>query len=311
MGQLIRTRNLKKSGFTLIANVWSKVSMAEGSLIMGDTHSTEAPSIQEVETKVGDIERRLYQSIRSTLPVYQVDSTSLSGRLYQSTRSTPDEVEHTKTILVEEAYVVREHGESVPEPLGHSEDIAVEDVPAQGEPVDATYEDRFVEGIVKDEFGDDANTYQHTEIPAMHKEPAMDDAVRKKAVHEKLPRLTRRSHNKPKKMKICVHLEPILARLDAQGELICSLQTDLASVLHNHHSQNLVLREVISELEGTKIELSSLSAMMTDLTQLVRTQGHLYREQKMSLGHQGLQNRQKLLLVHQGHRFRQKKWLSH
>ncbi|MQM06089.1 hypothetical protein Taro_038910 [Colocasia esculenta] len=43
MGQPIRSRNLKKSGFSLVGSVWTKTSMAEGEAIIG-----EAPTIPEI-----------------------------------------------------------------------------------------------------------------------------------------------------------------------------------------------------------------------------------------------------------------------
>ncbi|MQM10821.1 hypothetical protein Taro_043718 [Colocasia esculenta] len=46
MGQAIRSRNLKKSGFSLVAGVWTKTSVAEGEAIIGEA--------QEVYQEVGE-----------------------------------------------------------------------------------------------------------------------------------------------------------------------------------------------------------------------------------------------------------------
>ncbi|MQL86908.1 hypothetical protein Taro_019441 [Colocasia esculenta] len=50
MGQPIRSRNLKKSGFSLVRNVWTKTSVAEGEEIIGG--ASEIPIVQEEEAEV-------------------------------------------------------------------------------------------------------------------------------------------------------------------------------------------------------------------------------------------------------------------
>ncbi|MQL94737.1 hypothetical protein Taro_027394 [Colocasia esculenta] len=50
MGQPIRSINIKKSGFSLVGNVWTKTSVAEGEAIIGD--APEFPSVQEEEAVV-------------------------------------------------------------------------------------------------------------------------------------------------------------------------------------------------------------------------------------------------------------------
>ena len=54
MGQPIRSRNLKKSGFSLIGNVWTKTSVAESEAIIGEV--LEDPLVQEEEAAVREEE---------------------------------------------------------------------------------------------------------------------------------------------------------------------------------------------------------------------------------------------------------------
>ncbi|MQL86471.1 hypothetical protein Taro_019010 [Colocasia esculenta] len=49
MGQAIRSRNLKKSGFSLVAGVWTKTSVAEGEAIIGE--GPEVPPVQAAEAE--------------------------------------------------------------------------------------------------------------------------------------------------------------------------------------------------------------------------------------------------------------------
>ncbi|MQM06137.1 hypothetical protein Taro_038956 [Colocasia esculenta] len=73
MGQPIRTRNLKKSGFLLVESVWTKTSVAEGEAIIGE--ASEAPPVQEEVAVVREdeppaLERRIVDiELESIVPV--------------------------------------------------------------------------------------------------------------------------------------------------------------------------------------------------------------------------------------------------
>ncbi|MQL87433.1 hypothetical protein Taro_019973 [Colocasia esculenta] len=47
MGQAIRGRNLKKSGFFLVAGLWTKTSVAEGEAIIGEAQEVQVPEAEE------------------------------------------------------------------------------------------------------------------------------------------------------------------------------------------------------------------------------------------------------------------------
>ncbi|MQM15682.1 hypothetical protein Taro_048630 [Colocasia esculenta] len=55
MGQAIRSRNLKKNDFSLVAGVWTKTSVAEGEAIIGEAQEVHVPEAEaEAEVRVED-----------------------------------------------------------------------------------------------------------------------------------------------------------------------------------------------------------------------------------------------------------------
>ncbi|MQL80504.1 hypothetical protein Taro_012953 [Colocasia esculenta] len=107
MGQAIRSRNLKKSGFSLVARVWTKTSVAEGEAIIGEAQEVPIPEA-EAEAQV-----------RAEDPVAEAPTAPVVLEVAVA------------TVRLEEP-----QEEVVPEVVapGHS-DVQVENAPAQGEHV--------------------------------------------------------------------------------------------------------------------------------------------------------------------------------
>ncbi|MQM08308.1 hypothetical protein Taro_041164 [Colocasia esculenta] len=121
MGQAIRSRNLKKSGFSLVAGVWNKTSVAEGEAIIGEA--------QEVQREV---------AVAAEIP---------TGPGVQE-QAAQEEAQVAAAAEVEPEILVDPVTEVVGS--GHLADVVMEEAPIQGE------QEIFREGIVES-ASDDAN----------------------------------------------------------------------------------------------------------------------------------------------------------
>ncbi|MQL89559.1 hypothetical protein Taro_022125 [Colocasia esculenta] len=183
MGQAIRPRNLKKSGFSLIGNIWTKTSAAESEAIIG-----EAPEDPQGGAR--------------------------------SPRGAKDSGG------------------------AHCQ------CPAN----------QFQEGLVEDTSDDD------------DVEPTVGSGGRGRGVTPGVPLLTRKTHHGSKKKKIHVHLEPVIARLNAHRDILCSLQSDVSSIFISQSTGAKEIGAVKTELQEMRNELGSLKKLVTNLSDFVRVQ---------------------------------------
>ncbi|MQL88568.1 hypothetical protein Taro_021137 [Colocasia esculenta] len=189
-------------------------------------------------------------------------------------------IEETPSIPVIEAAIEGSLEEEIPDAGAPDpiEDIPMRDALAQGEPATqgepavSALVGQFQEGLVEDvpDEDDDGSGYQHTSFTALHVELAADSERNGKSVARNIPMLTRRAHNKSRKKKIHVHLSPVIARLNAQGEILCSLQSDVTFIFLSQSTQAKDIGVVKSELHDMRSELGSLKNLVTDLAQFVR-----------------------------------------
>ncbi|MQM20616.1 hypothetical protein Taro_053640, partial [Colocasia esculenta] len=149
--------------------------------------------------------------------------------------------------------------------LGHSEDIQMEDTLAQGEleiqgdPTTSASVDQFQEGIVEDTSDEEV-------------EPIISSGGKRKGVASRIPLLTRKAHHRSKKKKILVHLKPVINRLNAHGEILCSLQSEVTSIFLSQSTEAKEIGAVKTELQEMRSELSSLKQLVSDLSDFVRVQ---------------------------------------
>ncbi|MQL91280.1 hypothetical protein Taro_023896 [Colocasia esculenta] len=157
MGQPIRTRNLKKSGFSLVGNVWIKTSVAEGRAIIGEASTAEVQEedvvVREDEPltsvrRIKDIAVELIvpfgQSSEGVIPppvpapaaIQESVDDSVESVAHTEGEHVDAHMEETPTAPVEEVDMEESHKESITKVMapGHIEDVHMEDAPTQGEP---------------------------------------------------------------------------------------------------------------------------------------------------------------------------------
>ncbi|MQL86198.1 hypothetical protein Taro_018728 [Colocasia esculenta] len=125
-GQAIRSRNLKKSGFSLVGGVWTKTSVAEGEAIIGEA--------QEVQDEVAPVEA---EAVRAEIAVEPEILVDLAAEVVAS--------DHSTDVVMEDAPI-------------HGEQSVEKEAPTQGEhtagvPID----DQFTEGIMESASEEEAN----------------------------------------------------------------------------------------------------------------------------------------------------------
>ncbi|MQL71349.1 hypothetical protein Taro_003673 [Colocasia esculenta] len=157
--------------------------------------------------------------------------------------------------------------ETIPEVVApsHTEDILMEDAPAQGEPeiqgepTSSAPADQFQEGIVEDVSDEDM-------------EPIISSGGKRKGVAPRIPLLTRKAHHRSKKRKIHVHMKPVINRLNAHGEILCSLRSEVQSIFISQSTKAKEIEAVRIELQEMITELGSLKQLVSNLSEFVRAQ---------------------------------------
>ncbi|MQL77297.1 hypothetical protein Taro_009704 [Colocasia esculenta] len=267
MGQPIRSRNLKKSGFSLIGNVWTKISVVESEAIIGEV--PEDPQVQEEEVALREEE--------PPAPERRIEDIA-SEHIEPIGQSTEEIVPPTvpAPAIVEEVIA-----EGVAHFEGELEDIHIEETPnvpevettlkeshehtvseepeIQREPTASAPTDQFQEGLVESTSDDNV-------------EPTVGSRGRGKGVAPKVPLLTRKAHHRSRKKKIHAHMKLVIARLNAHGEILCSLQSDISSIFISQSTGAKEIGAVKYELQEMRSELGSLKKLVTNLSDFVRVQ---------------------------------------
>ncbi|MQM11561.1 hypothetical protein Taro_044469 [Colocasia esculenta] len=232
MSQPIRSKNLKKSGFFLVGNVWTKTSVAEGEAIIGG--APEIPIVQEEEEEA---EVRVEETVAVARRIEEI---------------APEHIEPGEQEETHEEIIPNIPAEDVN--MEESQETVIPEIVALGH-ISAPA-DKYQEGLVESTSdGDDSDDV----------EPVEGSAIKGKGVAPLVPLLTRKAHQSSKKRKIHVGLKPIINRLNAHGEILCSVQSEITSIFI---SQSIgAMKNELQEMRG---ELGSLKQLVTDLSNIVR-----------------------------------------
>ncbi|MQM22432.1 hypothetical protein Taro_055484 [Colocasia esculenta] len=128
MGQAIRSRNLRKSGVSVVNSVWSKTGAVEGEAILGETHEGHEPvSEAAVVAELAAVEVPLPSSQVGSLIRDALDSISQGEPVAHEPSIEKSVVE------VPSADVVIEEAPSQQEQVQVQKDVVMEDAPIEGE----------------------------------------------------------------------------------------------------------------------------------------------------------------------------------
>ncbi|MQL94297.1 hypothetical protein Taro_026950 [Colocasia esculenta] len=350
IGQAIRSRNLKKSGFSVESGVWFKASVAEGEAIIIDTSvvhpemgsadmtpelpvesifaptveaaESSRPSIAEVQSESAVEEERASveasgfpeesvqtfaeRRIEDLLPedIIPVEdplpSTVVASILEDIIDSIPfiSSAPETSSIVAEETVAsghIDEPMEDVPvevEHLAAQGDSVLESAPSQGEQV-SDEEDAPIEGelskegsvdatpdVDKDEKHGDSSNLDDREGETASSSSSDDDQPppenegkkKGKEVASGVPLLADFPFERQVKQKIVINLKPVIERLNVQGELLCSFQSDVNSIFLSQASANKELAQIRNAMKWFNKEMSSMKGMLSDIIKAVGAQ---------------------------------------
>ncbi|MQL75640.1 hypothetical protein Taro_008017 [Colocasia esculenta] len=242
MGQCIRSRNLKKSGFSVIEGVWSKTTVAEGEAIIGDA---VAPAEQQQAEETPAEQQQAEESVaeqQAIAPAVQPESLTASVVEEEVADKTIESVLSTRMdsqsgeVEMEDAVAEGHIEEAIPmEQSSAPVDQVEEEAPAQGEQIE-----------VEEEAP--AQGEQSIEEPTPQRKG-------KRVVHRKF----RQSHRK-------VNLNPVLDVLKAQGEILSAVQSSVQGIIASQASTTSVLSSVRNAMKWFNKEMSDMKSMLAVLS---------------------------------------------
>ncbi|MQM17857.1 hypothetical protein Taro_050837 [Colocasia esculenta] len=302
MGQAICSRNLRKSGFSIVNGVWSKTCVAEGESIIGEAQEDQEaaraiPVIQEeqavlaaAELGAAAVEAPTVEEV-ATAPAERAAAPSVEAAAAAAESSSriedipPEDIEPVGHSLEDippssrVASVLRNvlgsiqgtqeepviGGDQVAEDVtpGHTEEIIMEEAPSQGEQEDAHENVQIDDAPIQGEQGVEKEAAPQGE----HTESVpmnIEENVESVEPSERASSKRERvAHWKPKKKQLEIQLKPIVKRLNEQGKTLTSLQSDIQSIIISQTS-------AVSEIGALSTEVLNLRDDFRMFKQLCR-----------------------------------------
>ncbi|MQM13062.1 hypothetical protein Taro_045983 [Colocasia esculenta] len=134
----------------------------------------------------------------------------------------------------------------------------------------ANIEEKFKEGVLTSPSESDE---EGTNVD--HVEPVARASEKDKGVAPEIPLLTRKQHRRLKQKKFKINMKPLIDRLDEQGKILCSMQSDIASIFISQSTAAKQVGVLTSELQSLKGELGSIKQVVQDLSIFVRAHLHI------------------------------------
>ncbi|MQL77067.1 hypothetical protein Taro_009470 [Colocasia esculenta] len=178
---------------------------------------------------------------------------------------------------------------------GHIEKTVVEDAPAQGEQttrvqndvpmVDAPAEgeilgekegqsqrERTEKSLVND-FQGVTTSSSNSDCQDAHddlEEPVARVSKKGKEVASEIPLLEEAPFQRPQRQRFAINLKPVIERLDAQGEILCSVQSDVNSIFMSQASTVKEMGMVKNAIRWLNKEMGSMKTLLSDILKEVR-----------------------------------------
>ncbi|MQL83074.1 hypothetical protein Taro_015558 [Colocasia esculenta] len=275
MGQCIRSRNLKKSGFSVIEGVWSKTSVAEGEAIIGDV---EIPDVQEMAVVTPPPE----QQAVAPAPQQQAEESVAEQQGAQSAAEqqvvAPAFQPESFTASVVEEEVADKDSDSPTSIIGsilrnliesalttridsQSGEIEMEEAVAEGhieETIHVEQSSAPVDPVEEEAPAQGEQMEVEEEAPAQGEQSIEEPAPQRKGkriVYRKL----RKSHRK-------VNLNPVLELLKAQGVILSAVQSSVQGILASQASTTSELSSVKNAMKWFNKEMSDMKSMLAGLS---------------------------------------------
>ncbi|MQL96326.1 hypothetical protein Taro_029000 [Colocasia esculenta] len=160
-----------------------------------------------------------------------------------------------------------------------------EDAPAQGEQSkkgpaeEAAHRDEPMGDVPRDEDlphdQDDVRegeTASSSDSDDDQPPPASEARQKGKEVEPEVPLLSDTPHERLMKQKIVINLKPVIEGLDAQGTILCSLQSDVSSIFMSQASATKEISNIRNAMKWFNQEMGSMKNLLGDILKVVEAQ---------------------------------------
>ncbi|MQM14135.1 hypothetical protein Taro_047065 [Colocasia esculenta] len=137
----------------------------------------------------------------------------------------------------------------------------------QGESIENPPEEHFRDGETasSSESDEDANI---DEV----QDPVNQSKKKRKDVAPELPLLADAPYQRTQRQKIVIQLKHVIERLDVQGEILCSLQSDVNSIFMIQASTSKEMLQVRNAMKWFNKEMGSMKALLSEVLQAIKAQ---------------------------------------
>ncbi|MQL92400.1 hypothetical protein Taro_025030 [Colocasia esculenta] len=236
------SRNLKKSGFSLVNGIWSEDGTVEGEAIIGEAQEDQEPStaaaaaIEEAPTSTAS-EAAVDLAVPVAVP---------SAAEEEASRSIED-------IPPEYIEPFGQSSEDPPPSSQGEQGRILEEAPSQGE-----------QSIEKEAVSQGA----HTEDAPVN-EGHIEAQIEVEEQMEKSSKIKKNANRRQKKILKKVHLKPILKILDDQGAVLDSVKSAVSSVFVHQESMSNDISHINNAMKWFNKELSSMKVMVSEFLKAV------------------------------------------
>ncbi|MQM09509.1 hypothetical protein Taro_042383, partial [Colocasia esculenta] len=224
-----------------------------------DVVMEEAPSQQEQVQVQEDV-------VMDDAPIEGKQSVTEKFQGVSAVASGHTEI-HSEVLLVQEEEAAVAAQTEVPMESVHAEGEAEVEKGSetQGEGNEIPPENQFREG--KTASSSDSEDDQD-------QQPPMDNAQKKgKAIEvPDVPLLADTPYERQMRQRVIINLKPVIERLDAQGEILCSLQSDVNSIFMSQASVTKVIYQVRNDMKWFNKEMGSMKSMLSEILKVVGAQ---------------------------------------
>ncbi|MQM22508.1 hypothetical protein Taro_055561, partial [Colocasia esculenta] len=276
-----------KSGFLVVSGVWTKTSVAEGELILGEAQEVQLeavaaesegpsavaePAAREAAAPSASLEVAVNSAVAMETPVAEENvEVADSVRSSEGPLPTSSIASVLRRVLdsIPSSQVVQNTGGSLVDQSvapGHIEDSVLIDAPIQGEQ-GSFVEDAPIQGE------------QHIEKEAASQGALSEDApvneeqfevpIEVEEQIEKGSPSKKTAHKRQKKFLNKMHLKPLLKRLDDQGAVLDSVNSAVSTVIERQASLSNDIFQANVAMKWFNKEMSSMKMMMSEVLKAV------------------------------------------
>ncbi|MQM15164.1 hypothetical protein Taro_048103 [Colocasia esculenta] len=135
----------------------------------------------------------------------------------------------------------------------------------QGESTENPLVNKFQEGVTASSSDSDEQD-DHVD----HEEPVARASEKGKGVASEIPLLTETPHQRTRQQRFVINLKPLMDRLDAQGEILCSVQSDITSIFMTQSSATKDMGMVKNAVRWLNKEIGSMKTLLLEILKEVR-----------------------------------------